>query len=81
MPGLDPVDRQASMATVEPEQEVIDPNPISWDDHTKLEHSMKMAEKLIDSHPQLAEVWLKSADIIRTRIASLASDPAKTGSI
>ena len=69
------------MATVEPEQEVIDPNPIFWDDHTKLEHSMKMAEKLIDSHPQLAEVWLKSADIIRTRIASLASDPAKTGSI
>jgi hypothetical protein len=59
----------------------IEPNPIFWDDHTKLAHSMRMAEKLIDSHPHLAEVWLKSSDLIRTRIASMTSDPIKTGSI
>jgi hypothetical protein len=47
-------------------------DPRDWPDEIKLEHSMRMAEKLIDQHPQLAAVWLRSADILRARLPSKA---------
>lgn len=47
-----------------------DPDPRYWDDQVKLEHSMRMAEHLIDTRPELAEIWLRSADILRTKIAN-----------
>lgn len=52
------------------ENMIEDRRPWSWNDQDKLAHSLAMAEKLIDRHPGIAEAWLKSADIIRKRMAS-----------
>ena len=40
-----------------------------WNDQRKLEHSESMALKLMDKYPELSDIWLASADIIRNRIA------------
>lgn len=42
--------------------------PFNWCDQQKLTHAMAMAEKLLDRYPQLAEMWLDSADLILNRI-------------
>lgn len=49
---------------------VVDQPSYPWSDEKKLAHAMERAEKLIDTKPHLAAIWLKSADIIRARIAS-----------
>jgi hypothetical protein len=42
--------------------------PFNRSNQQKLAHAMAMAEKLLDRYPQLAEMWLHSADLIRNRI-------------
>jgi hypothetical protein len=42
--------------------------PFNWSDQQKLDYAMTMAEKLLEIHPQLAMIWLNSADLIRNRI-------------
>jgi len=42
--------------------------PFDWSDDRKLAHAELMAEKLLEKHPLLAEIWLNSADLIRNRI-------------
>lgn len=52
-------------------------DPRDWPDEAKLAHSMRMAERLIDRYPQIAAVWLKSADIVRARLATIPSENSK----
>lgn len=44
-------------------------DPRDWDLEVRLQLHMIMAEKLIDSHPELAYCWLKGADLLRKQIA------------
>ena len=52
----------------------VEPPLYPWNDEFKLAYAMARAEQLIDAKPHLAEIWLKSADIIRKRIASLGGN-------
>jgi hypothetical protein len=53
-------------------QELIGPtlpaDPRDWPDAVKLAHAMRMAERTIDRHPGIAEMWLRSCDTIRSRM-------------
>jgi hypothetical protein len=55
-------------------KDTVQPLSYPWSDELKLSHAMERAEQLIDAKPRLAEIWLKSADIIRARIASLGGN-------
>jgi hypothetical protein len=55
-------------------KDTVQPPLYPWSDEQKLAHAMARAEQLIDTKPHLAEIWLKSADIIRKRIAILGGN-------
>lgn len=45
-----------------------------WSDARKLEYALEKADQLMVSKPHLAVIWLKSADMIRNKIASLGGN-------
>lgn len=45
-------------------------DPRDWPDGVKLAHAMRMAERTIDRHPGIAEMWLRSCDAMRARMAN-----------
>lgn len=51
-----------------------DPEPRFWSLPRKWAHHMSMAEKLIDTKPELAHIWLQGADLLQKKMDSGVSD-------
>ena len=60
--------RDQRFATKDPIGPTLPSDPRDWPDAVKLAHAMRMAEKTIDRHPGIAEMWLRSCDELRTRM-------------
>jgi hypothetical protein len=51
-----------------------EPNPLFWSVRRKWAYHMNMAEKLIDTKPELAHIWLQGADLLQKQMDSGVSD-------
>jgi hypothetical protein len=48
-----------------------EPDPRFWSLERKWAHHVHMAEKLIDSHPELAQIWLSGADLLQLKMCAI----------